>query len=70
MEFIINKCHASIHSYVVTLINALLYLPEEIINAYCEENKYNINNEIAKRSNNRIEKMLEARNANQKLNIL
>ena len=48
-------------------MNTLLYLPEEVINAYIEENKYNINNEIAKRSNNRIEKMLEARNANQKL---
>ena len=51
-------------------MNTSLYLFEEIINAYSKENKYNINNEIAKRNNNRIEKMLEARNANQKLNIL
>lgn len=56
LEFIINKCLTSIHSDVVTLGNTSLDRSEEIINAYSEENKYNISNGIAECNNNRIEK--------------
>lgn len=70
LEFLINKCLASIHSDVVTLGNTLLDRSVEIINAYSEENKYNISNGIAECNNNRIEKLIEVGNGYRNLNRL